>query len=332
MRIGDLQIDPAVVLAPMAGVTDSPYRSVARALGCPAVVTEMVSSEGLVRSGRGSLALLSFGADEQPVLAQIFGHRPEAMAEAARTCAASGFAGIDINMGCPVRKVVRSGAGAALLREPQKAARLLAAVRRVTPVPVTAKIRSGWTPEEINAVEVAQRLADAGADALVVHARTRSQFYQGRADWSLIAEVAANVAIPVIGNGDLRQPGDAARMRDETGCAGVMVGRAALGDPWLPGAMAAVLAGRRPPPPPGPDEIARVLCIHLQKMIDWVGEERRAVQRMRKHLVWYTRGIEGAARLRRLLPGLHTAEHMRQALDGLVRECTCNERRTESWS
>lgn len=332
MRIGDLQIDPAVMLAPMAGVTDSPYRSVARALGCPAVVTEMVSSEGLVRSGRGSLELLSFGDDELPVFAQIFGHRPQAMAEAARFCAGLGFSGLDINMGCPVRKVVRTGAGAALLREPQKAARLLAEVRRATPLPVTAKIRSGWSPDEINAVEVAQRLADAGANALVVHARTRSQFYQGRADWNLIADVAAAVAIPVIGNGDLQQADDAARMREQTGCAGVMVGRAALGNPWLPAAMAAVLAGRRPPPPPGPDEIARVLCIHLQKMIDWVGEEQRAVRRMRKHLVWYTRGIHGAARLRRLLPGLHTAAHMRQALDGLVRENTCNERRTESWS
>ena len=308
MLIAGLSIDPPNWLAPMAGVTDSPFRTIARGLGAGAVITEMISSEGLIRSGRGTLALLRIEAAEQPIFAQIFGHAPQTMAQAAQICEQHGFAGVDVNMGCPVPKVVRHGAGAALLREPELAGRIVEAVRRSIRVPLTVKIRAGWSPEEINAVEMARRLADSGADALTLHARTRSQFYSGQADWDLIGRVVQAIPIPVIGNGDLQKPGDEQRMRAETGCAGVMVGRAALGNPWLFRAMAGGAY------PPGPEEVRSVFCLHLKKMIDYVGSEDRAVLRMRKHLIWYTRGIRGASSLRPQIAQMTTAEQMAQAL------------------
>ncbi|MFC1654941.1 tRNA dihydrouridine synthase DusB [Myxococcota bacterium] len=313
MKLGALAIEPAVLLAPMAGITDSPFRLVARSLGCPAVFTEMVSAEGIFRDQPGSVRLLCFEPDEHPVIAQIFGSRPESMAAAAQRCQALGFDAVDINMGCPVKKVIRSGSGAALMRDPENAAGIVAAVRRAVSIPLTAKLRSGWSPAEINAVDLARRLADAGLDAVTVHPRTRNQFYSGSADWQIIAQVVAAVDVPVIGNGDLRSVADAKRMREQTGCAGVMVGRAALGNPWLLGQMAG-----RSSAPPGREEINRVFCIHLKKMIDWMGSARRAVMRMRKHAVWYSRGVEGAATLRRGLKDLHTAAEMERAMAALL--------------
>jgi nifR3 family TIM-barrel protein len=313
MKLGALSIEPAVLLAPMAGITDSPFRGLARELGCPAVVTEMVSSEGIIRDQGGSMRLLSFGPGEHPVIAQIFGSRPESMAEAARRCQDLGFDAVDINMGCPVKKVIRSGSGAALMRDEENAAKVVSAIRRAVSLPVTAKLRSGWSPEEQNAVDLACRLADCGLDALIVHPRTRNQFYSGSADWQVIARVVEAVNLPVVGNGDLRTPEDAKRMFQQTGCAGVMVGRAALGNPWLPGRMAGLQSG-----PPGREEIHRVFCIHLQKMIDLLGSPTRAVMRMRKHAIWYTRGIDGAAALRRGLKHLNTPAEMKRAMAALL--------------
>jgi nifR3 family TIM-barrel protein len=313
MKLGALAIEPAVLLAPMAGITDSPYRSIARELGCPAVVTEMVSSEGIIRDQGGSMRLLCFEPGEHPVIAQIFGSRPESMAEAARRCQDLGFDAVDINMGCPVKKVIRSGSGAALMRDEENAAKVVSAIRRAISLPVTAKLRSGWSPKEQNAVDLACRLADCGLDALIVHPRTRNQFYSGSADWQVIARVAAAVNLPVVGNGDLRTPEDAKRMLEQTGCAGVMVGRAALGNPWLPGQMAGLQSN-----PPDREEIHRVFCIHLEKMIDLVGSPTRAVMRMRKHAVWYTRGIDGAAALRRGLKHLNTPAEMKRAMAALL--------------
>jgi len=313
MKLGTTAIEPAVFLAPMAGITDSPFRLIARELGCPAVVTEMVSAEGIIRDQDGSMRLLGFEPGEHPVIAQIFGSRPESMAEAARRCQDLGFDAVDINMGCPVKKVIRSGSGAALMRDEDNAVRVADAVRRAVSVPVTAKLRSGWSPGEQNAVDLARRLADCGLDALTVHPRTRNQFYSGSADWQVIARVAAEVDLPVVGNGDLRTPEDAKRMLQQTGCCGVMVGRAALGNPWLPGRMAGLRED-----PPGREEIHRVFCIHLEKMIDWMGSPRRAVMRMRKHAVWYTRGIDGAAALRRGLKHLTTPAEMQRAMAALL--------------
>ena len=319
MNIGRLTIDPPVLLAPLAGISDSPFRAVTRSLGCPGVVTEMVSAEGLVRQGKGSCELLEYSPAEHPLIAQIFGQHPERMAAAAGLCAQKGFDAIDINMGCPVKKVVRNGAGAALLRTPDLAAEIVKAVRQAVTLPLTVKIRSGWARAEINAIALSKRLVEAGADAIIIHPRTRNQFFTGQADWNLIALLVEALDVPVIGSGDLQNVEDGLRMQTQTGCAGVMVGRAALGNPWLPAAMGRHMKSENSPDyPPDNKQRRDIFCIHLQKMIDWLGCENRAVLRMRKHLVWYTRGFEGAASLRRQLYRMNTAAEMKTALDELL--------------
>ena len=312
MILRHFHIQPAVFLAPMAGITDLPFRRIVRCLGCPAVVTEMVSAEGIIRNGKGSRKLLKSDPAERPVFVQLFGARPDSLAEAACRVSELDFDGIDINMGCPVPKVVRNGAGAALMREPDRAEAVVRAVRQATDLPLTVKLRAGWTEAERNAPELAKRLAGAGADAITIHGRTRSQGYSGQADWSIIRSVVEAVAVPVIGNGDIRSPEDGQTMREQTGCAGVMVGRGALGNPWLPGA----LAGR--PYPPTFSERYEVFCHHLDSMLVFLGSEVRAVQRMRKHLVCYARGLHGAQGLRRRLDQFLTAEQMKSAFAQLL--------------
>jgi len=314
LELRGLRVAPAVWMAPMAGITDSPFRRVLRRLGCPAVVTEMVSAEGLLRGQRPTHALLAHHPEERPLFVQLFGREPERLAAAAERALELGFDGVDLNMGCPVPKVVRQGSGAALMREPARAEAIVRAVRRVVACPLTAKIRAGWSADEVNAEEVGLRLQDAGADAVAIHARTRAQGYAGRADWTLIARLVARLRIPVLGNGDLRAPGDGARMRAETGCAGLMVGRGALGDPWLPRALGGQAAGY----PPSPRERHEVFCTHLGLMLAWVGSERHAVPPMRKHLIWYSRGLRGATELRRGLGEVSSAAALEAAFARLV--------------
>ncbi len=319
MKLGNLQIDPPVWMAPMAGVVDAPYRQLLRELGCPVVVTEMVSAEGILRLAKGSHRLLHHLPSERPLFVQLFGDLPERLAEAARLCAEMGFAGIDINMGCPVKKVVRHGAGAALMKDPIRAEQIVAAVRRAVSIPLTVKMRSAWSASEGNAIELGRRLAGAGADAIIIHARTRSQFYSGRADWELIGRAVAALDIPVIGNGDLRAVEDGKRRQTQTGCAGIMIGRAALGNPWLPAAMGKCMTQQTTTAyPPSPQERWGIFCNHLQKMIDWVDSERQAVIRMRKHLIWYTRGFVGAVGLRKEVHRMNTATAMRSAMAKLL--------------
>lgn len=331
MLIGGITIDPPVILAPMAGITDSPCRFIARQLGCPAVVTEMVSAEGIRRKGGGSLSLLLFDPTQHPIIVQLFGTEPETMAEVASYCESLGFDGIDINMGCPVRKVVKNGAGAALMRDPSLAVRIVEAVRKAVRLPVMVKLRAGWSPAETNVVELSRNLWHSGVDAVTVHPRTRSQFFSGKADWNQIRQTVDNIDIPVIGNGDILTPEDAIEMMRLTACSGVMVGRASLGNPWLLGNIARSISTtirvngdvhKRV----NPEEMFRVFCIHLQKMIEFVGSERAAVLRMRKHLVWYTRGIKGCAGLRRKIATMLEADHMRQALESLLFQQSENNR------
>ncbi len=310
MLIGNLEVGQAVWLAPMAGVTDSPFRHTAKRLGCPLLVSEMVSAEGLRRRNRASLGLLRFKDSERPIFAQLFGREPAVMAESARLCADLGFDGVDLNFGCPMRKVVGGGAGAALLKEPRRARQIAGAVRAAVRLPLSVKMRSGWSRDEIVAVELGRQFVEEGVDLLVLHPRTRDQFFRGTADWSLVRELASAVRVPVIGNGDVRSPGLARQRVKETGCAGVMIGRAALGAPWLPGLAARALAGEEDPLPPSPEEIYDIFCRHLEAMFDWLGDERQAVCRMRKHLVWYSRGLPGAARLRRNLASFSSVEQM----------------------
>jgi len=221
------------ILAPMAGVSEMPFRLLALELGAGLAPTELVSSAGLVRASARTRKYLRHGPEERPFTVQLFGGDPGLMAEAGLLARAAGAEVLDINMGCPVPKVTRNGAGSALLCHPERAAELVAALVRATGLPVTAKIRAGWDSTRINAPEVARALEGAGASAVALHPRTRAQGYSGAADWRLITAVKEAVRIPVIGNGDVRSPDDARRMREQTGCDAVMVGRAALGNPWI---------------------------------------------------------------------------------------------------
>ncbi|NMB77203.1 MAG: tRNA dihydrouridine synthase DusB [Myxococcales bacterium] len=304
MRLRGLSLEPAVMLAPMAGFSDSPLRTLAREAGCALVFTEMVSAEGLLRRQRGSRELLRFSPQERPIFAQLFGREPERLAAAAEVCAGLDFDGVDLNLGCPMRKIVGGGAGAALMREPERAERIVSAMRRVLRVPLTVKMRAGWSAGEKNAVELARRLEGAGADAVTLHPRTRDQFYGGAADWSLVATLVRALAIPVVGNGDVRTPQDAERLRRETGCAGVMIGRAALGNPWIFSALAG-----RPVRLDGYERL-RVFHRHLEAMVRFYNDPRRAARNMRKHLVAYTRGLPGGAALRVQLQTLDRPEQL----------------------
>ncbi|MDH4101402.1 MAG: tRNA dihydrouridine synthase DusB, partial [Nitrospirota bacterium] len=255
LKIGDVSLPNNLVLAPMAGITNLPFRIICRGLGAGLVVTELVSVEGLIRKGHGTLELLDTRPEERPVAVQIFGSNPVSMAESARILSDMGcWDFIDINMGCPVRKVLKSGSGSALLKDLNLAERVAEAVVKASVVPVTAKIRSGWSPGRIVAPELAKRLEGVGVAAIAVHARTREQGFSGNADWSVIGRVKEAVGIPVIGNGDVKSAADARRMIDTTGCDGVMIGRAARGNPWIFRETEQLLATGTPGPGPEPKE------------------------------------------------------------------------------
>ena len=303
MSEGRIPLENPLVLAPLAGITDLAFRLMAKRFGCALVVSEMVSAAGLHYGGRGSRDLLQTRAEEAPLAVQIFGSDPAMMAEAAAIAREHGAAVIDVNMGCPVRKVVKTGAGIALMRKPELAARIVRAIREAVDLPVTAKFRAGPDRGHPSAVEFARRLADAGADALTVHGRFGGTRFSIPADWTVIREVARAVAVPVIGNGDVAGGADAKRMLDETGAAAVMVGRGALGRPWIFREIRAFLEGRPSAPPDG-DEKQRIILEHLELMCE-CKTETVAVREFRKHLIWYTKGLNGGARLRGQLSGIH---------------------------
>ncbi len=318
LRIANQTIPDGALLAPMAGVTDLPFRLLCRAQGSVMAVTEMVSAKGYLRmpKGRGSAeSLLMTAPEEGPVAVQLFGSEPEIMAEAAKRLAARGYAAIDINMGCPVQKVVGAGEGSALMKDMPRAAAIVSAVRRAVRLPVTVKMRIGWDDKSIIAVPFAKMLEAEGADAVAVHGRTRVQFYSGQADWGEIARVKAAVSIPVIGNGDIFSAQDAICMRAETGCDTVMVGRGALGNPWLFAEIRAAFSQNRqiPPVPTARDRFDMAMR-HARMHAAWKGESL-AVREMRKHAVWYTKGIRGAARMRE---GIQTACTLKQLEEALL--------------
>ncbi len=318
MQIGSVVYETPFVLAPLAGLTDSPMRRICRRRGASMVWTEMVSAEGLVRDGAKSHELLAFAEEERPIAFQIFGARPEAMAGAAASAAALRPDVIDINIGCPAKKVVRGGAGAALMREPALLKEIASAVVEAAGRPVTAKIRSGWDADSLNAVEVAVALEECGVSAVAIHPRTRAQGFRGAADWSVIRDVANSVSIPVLGSGDVRTAEDALRMLETTGCAAVMIGRAAVGNPWL---FRSAETLRRTGGSADPATLVETLATAIEQlnlMVEAKGE-RRGVLEMRKHLVAYLRGFRGASHLRAELVRIdgHAAvlERLRAAMD-----------------
>lgn len=301
MRIGGVICDSPFVLAPLAGVSDSPFRLLAREQGASLVYTEMVSADGLVRGNRATVEFCAFDPRERPIAVQLFGSDPAVMAEATRRVC--GWPArrrpdlVDLNLGCPVRKVVNRGAGAALLNDLPRAERIVRAMAAAGTVPVTAKIRIGWDGRSHNAAEAARVLEGAGAAAVAVHARTRAEQFGGVARWEAIAEVKRALGIPVIGNGDVRSCEDAERMLATTGCDAVMLGRAALGDPWVFRRMRAFHErGERLPPPTARERIELGLR-HLDLAVANVGEDV-AVREMRKHVAWYVRGLPHGARVR----------------------------------
>jgi len=308
MRIAHHLLTTPYSLAPMAGVSELPYRLLVRELGASLTPTELVSAEGLARAAAKTLRYLRFDPQrERPFCVQLFGGAPERVAEAGRVAQANGAEILDLNMGCPVPKVTRGGAGAAMMCDPPRAAAMVEAVRKATGLPVTAKIRSGWDATQVNAVEFARTLEQAGVAAIAVHGRTRAQGYSGKADWSVIGRVKAAVSVPVIGNGDVKCRADAERMQRETGCDGVMVGRGALGNPWV---FRELTGG----PAPTPAERCAVVLRHFDEHVAHWGSEDAAVRSFRKMLLWYARGLRGAVGFRARATGLATAAEVREAV------------------
>lgn len=296
LSIGSLTLGNNLILAPMAGITNLPFRLLAREQGASLCFTEMVSVNGLVREGRKTFELLRSVPEDRPLGIQLFGDDPQLLAEGARMVEGHGDL-IDINMGCPVKKVVGTGAGSALLREPARVRAIIRETRRATRLPLTVKIRSGWVCDEANFLEIARIAEDEGCDAITLHPRSRSQMFEGHADWRKIAKMKQSVKIPVIGSGDLFTASDVTAMLAETGCDGVMVARGALGNPWIFSQALALLDGREQAPL-APEERLRAALRHLELFTGLSGE-RVALREMRKHFGWYSHGLAGAAQFRK---------------------------------
>ncbi|HEX6536306.1 MAG TPA: tRNA dihydrouridine synthase DusB [Gemmatimonadaceae bacterium] len=297
-----LPYDVPLYLAPMAGVSEMPFRRLCRRFGADVVVTEFLSAEGIRRENQATIAKLRFASDERPIGVQIFGADPHAMGEAAALVTdvfAPEF--IDINFGCPVKKVVKRNGGSGCLKDLALVADVIRAVARATHLPVTVKIRSGWSEEMRDPVTIALRCQDAGARVLTLHPRTRAQMYSGNARWDEIAAVTRALDIPVLGNGDIRTPEDVVRMREETGCAGVMIARGSFGQPWIFTQARALLEGRPMPPAPPVEERFRIAVEHARMAEAYENDPRGAAIEFRKHLGWYVKGLPSSADLRRKL-------------------------------
>ena len=328
LRIANVPVPHVAVLAPMAGITDLNFRLLCKEQECGLVYTELVSAEGLLREVRGSVRLVETTPKERPIGVQLYGHDPARLAEAARwveehvPCDL-----IDLNMGCPVPKVVTKGAGAALMREPKKVEELVAAVVRAVSLPVTAKTRSGWDERDINAVSVAQAIEQGGGACVALHARTRAQRHDGPVDWELLAEVKRAVSVPVIGNGGVTDWRIALRMREETGVDAVMIGRGAIGNPWIFSQVEQAWHGLPISTPSFAERratVARHVRASVETFVRWADRgreqadaERRGVAFVRGHLARYVHGFEGAGNFRRKMNDLDTAESVIAAIDEL---------------
>lgn len=313
MKIGNLSLQNNVFLAPMAGITDLVFRTIVRKFGCGLCFTEMVSANGLIRSARKTYRYLESSDADRPLGVQIFGADPDILSEAVRIVTGEGVDSVDINMGCPVKKVLKTGAGAALMKDPLRVARIVREVRKGTSLPLTVKIRAGWKRFGLNAIDIAVIAEECGADAVIIHPRTVEQGFSGFADWDLIAQVKKRIAVPVIGSGDVRAPEDAKKMLEMTGCDGVMIGRAALGYPWIFKQTIKYLEYGGTIQKPTLCDREQIVREHLMMNIQYYGANM-GLKTFRKHLLWYTKGLRGGAHFRQTMAESHDKVDLMEAV------------------
>ena len=313
MKIGTLILDNPVFLAPMASISDLPFRIVMKRFGAGLVFSEMVSAKGLIYAGARTRELLCSSPEERPLAVQLFGSEPGSLAEATKLIRDDAEL-IDLNLGCPVNKVVRSGAGSALLKSPALVKSILQTVRAATDLPLTIKIRSGWDQQSVNFLEIGRIAEGEGVDAITLHPRTRNQGFSGHSEWEHIRQLKNALNIPVIGSGDIITPPDAVKMIETTGCDAVMIGRASYGNPWLIRDSVRLLRGEVPFPAPSLQERKLTALIHHDLQLEFSGE-RKTLYEMRKHLCWYVRGLKGAANFRAAINQAETLSSQRDLLE-----------------
>ena len=313
MNIGNVKLDNPYILAPMAGVTDLPFRLLCKEQGAGLLCMEMVSAKALQYNNKNTKALMTIHPDEHPVYLQFFGHEPDVISEQAKRYEHLPFQILDINMGCPVPKIVNNGEGSSLMKNPKLVYEIVSATVKAIEKPVTVKIRKGFDENHVNAVEIAKIIEDAGAAAVAVHGRTREQYYSGKADWDIIRQVKEAVSIPVIGNGDVNSGESAICMRTETGCDGVMIGRGSQGNPWIFAELQEYEKTGVMPPRPSTAVIRDTMLRHARLQIDFKGEYL-GIREMRKHVAWYTKGMKGSAKLRDAINLVESYEALEELL------------------
>lgn len=317
--IREILLRDPMVLAPMAGISDPPFRRLVREMGCAFAYSEMISDNALIYGNERTSKMLTISDDDHPLSVQLFGSDPARVAEAARLAVDAGADFIDINMGCPTPKITSNGEGSALMLYPTIAREMIRAVRKAVSVPLTVKTRKGWAKGKGSALEIARIAEDEGVSAVAVHGRYREQFYTGKADWNVIGEVKAAVSIPVLGSGDVFHPEDALAMLQQTSCDGVLVARGALGNPWIFRRFQRLWRSREASDGPLPDERIRVALRHLRLQVDYAGEHLGVLQ-MRKHISWYIKGLRNATRVRTALNTLHTQDEVENLLTNYLSE------------